>query len=89
VVSCDVADSSLPGAEGPSGKEKDGEKIFSPWGSAQPLEKAQSGQENPRKSKPWGKAISGKNTNLSFTFGRGLRASGPYRKEPFEVRGFG
>jgi hypothetical protein len=29
------------------------ERIFSPWGSAQPIEKAQFGQGNPRKSKPF------------------------------------
>jgi hypothetical protein len=31
-------------------------------GSAQPFEKAQNGQGNQRKSKPWGKVMSGKNT---------------------------
>jgi hypothetical protein len=30
-----------------------GKKVFLPWGSGQPIEKVQSGQGNPRKSKPF------------------------------------
>jgi hypothetical protein len=36
-----------------SRREKEQEKIFLAWGSAQPIEKAQSRQGNPRKSKPF------------------------------------
>jgi hypothetical protein len=45
-------DHARPGSRRPTaGKER--EKIFLPKGSLQPFEKAQFGQENPRKSKPF------------------------------------